>query len=763
MPVTSTPAWSAGRSGLLGDPGAVAASAQLNQLLGTHADNIIYQGAPILTPFGQNHSAPWFLGLNGIQYAQPFTLVGTSIGRVAVPLLAVGNGADLIVSLCANNAGVPGTILTQTRIPASWICQLSAITGTVATPNSYTIQYTNNPLALAQYNSLHVANPAVIAWPYPTTGTGLSAVSDVSCYYGNYMVVMGGVLSGAAQSGVYTIGYDNAGNLGQAIPQQSLPAANDGSGAAIVSIDPNSGNATLVITGGAITSGGAATTNVFTASLDTNSGAIASWSTQTPLPAAANNHAMASYNGFVYLTGGSQSSAVTYGQVSNGQITSWTVGPSIPSLRPNAYFAATNGFLFWIGGFAVTSFNTVYYAAINANGSLGPWMTGPSTPVALSALDPTVAVVTGNFGIVINAGGNLYTLAVGPNGPDIGWLGSGTTQVGISMGLAGSSPGIWQYYGINTTNYDTFELVLLPRISVPLPATGLTNGSTYFIVLDQAGNDLNNRLQTTADIHTFPGDPTFLFRPKTAGGAWTPETPANYCIPISIYDNSATGPVWHTWEDSGTRISTLAWATTPDQRLLGILEAVAQPPPALNMNPSFTAGTAPWQVAGGTLARSTAHVQTGVPFSALITPSGSASQVYILSELVPVYLFHTYTLSAWIYSPTGWANTAVNINWYDNTQTYISTTSGAATSVPANTWTQLTLTGAAVTPPNTAAYAALVAVESGTPATANVFYVSQISLVDQSAPMLPSVVELDYAGTWPSSGVWPPVGVSQLA
>lgn len=53
-------------------------------------------------------------------------------------------------------------------------------------------------------------------------------------------------------------------------------------------------------------------------------------------------------------------------------------------------------------------------------------------------------------------------------------------------------------------------------------------------------------------------------------------------MPIQIYDNSVVGKVWHLWEDSGARISTMAWGTTPNQPLLGLLEATAQPGLVLN-------------------------------------------------------------------------------------------------------------------------------------------------------------------------------------
>jgi excisionase family DNA binding protein len=77
----------------------------------------------------------WGLQFSTQDIDMPVTLTGTSIGHVTIPLLCVGNGADLLVSLCADNSGTPGATITQTRVPASWIHQLSAVSS-VSVPSS---------------------------------------------------------------------------------------------------------------------------------------------------------------------------------------------------------------------------------------------------------------------------------------------------------------------------------------------------------------------------------------------------------------------------------------------------------------------------------------------------------------------------------------------------------------------------------------------------------------------------------------------------
>ena len=125
---------------------------------------------------------------------------GTTIGRVAIPLFPVGNGADLLMSLCADNGGVPRTVVTQTRLPASWIARLSAVSVPVIpaaqTSGTFTA-YTGNPLAVAQFNAFQMGAYSRQTWSYPTSGTGGPAANPTSVYYDTgtgtgYYVQMGG-------------------------------------------------------------------------------------------------------------------------------------------------------------------------------------------------------------------------------------------------------------------------------------------------------------------------------------------------------------------------------------------------------------------------------------------------------------------------------------------------------------------------------------------------------------------------------------------
>lgn len=761
----ATPAWSGVRSGLLGDTGAVNASAQVNQLLGAHAISAIYQGNSVLTPQGSGGTA-WQYQLSTQDIAQPFTMSGMAIGRVVVPLLPVGNGADLIVSLYTNNAGVPGTLVNQVRVPASWINQLAAVSGVAGPSSSAPItQYTNSPLATAVSNSFHMGPTTLTNWAYPTVFPGFSILNGAQNYYGSYFFVVGSQNGSTYLNNVYTIAYDTLGNLASAIPQPSFPVASGGSNALGISVDPASGNLTFVVAGGS-TAPGVEIASVYSASFNAQTGALSAWGTQASLPQALRDGTFAAWNGYVYVYGGINAgltadlSTVYYAHVQNGQIASWNTANPYPLALDSAFMTAINGFLVVFGGenFAGTQTTAVYYAPINADGSIGAWQAGPSLPVADAAFQVGTPAF-GSYGVMAIGNGQAYMLGFTASGPDTSWQTFTQPQGGDQLAEIAVQPGTWQHYGLYATYYSAFQVSLTPRISVPLPTTGLTNGATYHIVLSQPGGDLNDYLRTHDDLNVFPGNPTMLTRAK-GSSTWTAGT-TGHAVPIQVYDQTVIGKVWHFWEDSGARISTLAWGTTPNQPLLGIMEATAQPGPVLNQWPTFVQGIGPWHPTGGTFIQSSAQTHGNLPFSALLTPSGSASLSYAESDLVPVLQGHGYVLTAQYYSPTGYSNVAVSVNWFDVNRNFISSTSGGATSIPAATWTQFQTT--VTNNVANAVYLDMVCIEGGTPPATALLYVSAATVQDASGPQVSSVLKYNYAATWPSPGSNTGAGTTLLA
>lgn len=766
----ASPSWSAARSGLLGDTGAVNASAGINQFFGTHPMNVLYQGASILTPNGSGGTA-WGNQLSTQDISQPFTMSGTVIGRVVVPVLPVGNGADLAVSLCANNAGVPSTVLQMTVIPKEWISQLAGVSG-IAGPSSQSpvVQFTGNTLAVPQFNNFHITQPTTTNWPFPSAAAGVTLTTGSQAFTGNYFISVGGVSAGPTTyySNVYTIECDSLGNMAQAIPQPSLPSVNAGDCCVTVVTDPSSGTQTVVVAGGATNTGtGAGTSTVFAGQFNSATGNIASWSTQTSLPQGLLSASAASWNGYVYVVGGTNAGqtadlqTVYYAQVSNGQITAWSSGTPIPAPNDSFYLAAINGFLVLFGGESfngATTYNQCYYAAINGDGSIGTWQTGPSMPAAITQFATSMPTL-GSYGVLAVTNTEMFMLGFGSTGPDISWQEMGLSSTWFSVAaVPGLQDGDWIHYGVNATNYITHTVSYTPRISIPLPTTGLTNGTTYHVVLQQIGSDINNYLRLHDDLNVFSGNPTLLTRPK-GSTTWTAGT-SGHAVPIQIYDQTVSGQPWHIWSDGGERVGTFIYSTTPDQRMIGLLDATQQPGPVLNQNPTFTNGTAPWGANNGTLVQSNSFTHSGLPFSGKFTPTGGFTQAYIESELITIALQQSYVATCWFYSSTGYSNCNIQINWYGSTgfAGYISSAVGATTSVAAGTWTQLTVTGTA---PTNAVFGTVGVYEHGTPPNTAIFYASAVTLQNTIGTFVTSVIQFNWSTVFPSQ-LGLPLGITTL-
>jgi hypothetical protein len=176
---------------------------------------------------------------------------------------------------------------------------------------------------------------------------------------------------------------------------------------------------------------------VYYAAINSN-GTLGSWSTTTSLPVALRQSTSIAYNGYVYEIGGyNGSSAVTtvyYAAInSNGTLGSWSTTTSLPVATSGATSAVYNGYVYEIGGLSSA---TVYYAAINSNGTLGSWSTTTSLPVA-TAFATSVAM----NGYVYEIGGyntsyfaTVYYAAINSNGTLGSW--STTTSLPETTGSA---------------------------------------------------------------------------------------------------------------------------------------------------------------------------------------------------------------------------------------------------------------------------------------------------------------------------------------
>lgn len=776
--MASMPNWQAAVNGLLANPNAVNASAQVNQMLGTHGITPIYETGRFGVPYG-GANFTWVNYGNAIDLDQPFVMpggVGTNVVRVSIPLQPVGNGADLLVSLYPDNgSGSPNTttLLASTKIPATWITHMAAPNGLANA----------GPLAVPTYNTYGATGGFQSQpWAGPVGDSSGVAQNSSVAVSGNYLITAGGSTSTAIVPVVNTIAYLGGASMGRGTPQPSLPMGTSFGMLAAT-------NDSLVYSGGLVGTVGSptATHNVWVSSWNSSSDVVGSWSSQAPLPSAvyAAGTASSPATGTVYVIGGTDSSTtsstVYYTNVKNGQISSWNTGPSLPVALNSTMCAVVNGWLIVIGGntsptlsnAGATVVNTSYYAKVQPDGSLSSWTRGPSIFNAccyapgwnVAAIDSAIVAVAGFAG---SGFGSQYVqaLSVGANGPAPGFQFSLWRETGAEMMAAFPTGGQGEWFLVNTnipvSEYFYTTLAPVPIISVPLGAA-LTAGATYHVVLQQ------NQLASASDYLNYGlldqsplGGPDAL-KSNRHSGVWTSALGVGWNLNMSVYNNEPSlGPVIQTYEDQGSRITTTIVGV--NKLPLGFLEATSLPNVPINSNPTFTSGTAGWTATNCTLAQSNAQTHGGFAFSGLLTPNGSSATVLVESNKGPVQGNSStvnpptwYQAQGWVYSPTGYSNVSLSVKWYDSAGTLLSTSSNVV-SVPAATWTYL---NSYFVVPVGAAQATLVPTESGTPAAGNTLYLSNVTLTlaPECVGTQASVTQV----TYPTGAQWPPTGVTQLA
>ncbi len=567
------PAWLAARCGLPADPAAVNGPSQAAQFLASHGITPVYAGNQIVTSLGNAdfQGVDWVnLGVSDVD--QPFIMPAgeTAVGRVTLPLSPAGNGADVTVSLCADSGGNPGTVLASTRVPAPWLAQLCAPSGLAA----------GGPLATAQSGTMAFGAGVNTAWAQPAVSLNGAGNYATPVSSGNYTILLGGwdATAGAAIATVATVAYLGSGTVSAPVPQPSLPQAAYWA-MACATAD------TVILAGG--TNGIAHYATAWTASWDPSTGTVGAWTAQAPLPAVTVTGAMAAWGSTVYAAGGNaaapatSTAAVWYASAVNGQVQSWTAGPSLPAPVSSPYLAVVNGWLVCAGGVnaADTALTAVWYSAIQADGSPGPWQAGPPLPAPayafspgwnLAVTDTAVAIIAG---ITTGGGAGVLSqvLTVTADGPAPAWQATNAYSGGAfqSAYYPGDSGG-WEIFDLHLASYDTVPLSPLPLISVPVPVTGLTPGATYHILVHQDGGDLNDYAQIALDPSALAA--AAQARPN-GGGSWTGQ-PDGYSVLAGVWDQSPGGQVLHTWEDSGARITALVYGGAHGE-LLGLCEATA--------------------------------------------------------------------------------------------------------------------------------------------------------------------------------------------
>lgn len=572
------PAYQGARSGLPADVTAVNQAAQIGQFLVTHGITPVYAGNEIVTPAGNTgfgYGGIDWISLGAYNVDQPFTMPAgkTAAGRVTLPLSPVGSGADVIVSLRQDAGGIPGAVIASTIIPAAHLLQLAAPSGLAS----------GGPLATAQSNTLRLGDMTAGTWAVPAEAGSGSNPSNASS--GNYFILS------TSENGTplyfFTVAWPGGTAPGPVLPQPQITTGTD-SGTLIATPD------TLVYAGGY--TGATLTTitgNTWTAGWSPASGQVQAWSSQAALP-----HPVASAGGAcnpatdtVYVLGGNDVTGFPvancwHAQVSNSQLGAWKAGPPLPAAEAGVIAAVVNGWLIAAGGISSATglqSSQTWIAPVAADGTPGAWQPGPPMPETAYSSDGSAYAVT-PAGLVVLTWPSLspvvMTLTVTADGPGQWQSQVLSTSVIIDnpvllpVGAFPTAGGEYELLVLDPGSgvYSSAVLSPVPAISVPLPATGLTPGSTYHILLQQAGGDAASYVQTALD----PGALAAAAKTQPAGGgSWT-GLAYTYSLLASVWDQAPGGPPLHLWQDSGAQVTSFTWASASGQ-LLGVAESTVFP------------------------------------------------------------------------------------------------------------------------------------------------------------------------------------------
>ncbi len=194
----------------------------------------------------------------------------------------------------------------------------------------------------------------------------------------------------------------------------------------------------------------------------TDPAALSTWTSTTNTPVAVEREGGIAANGYMYLLGGDNSSnnlsSVYYAPINgNGTLGSWSTGTSLPLVRKYFNPVVVGNYIYVVGGSdASTVDNTVYYAELNPNGSVGAWQTSPNTLTAAVGEGSTVAA----NGYIYELGGEntsfaavntVYYTQVNANGSIGTWQTSTHALPAVSSnGMAVAANGYLYYLGGNT-------------------------------------------------------------------------------------------------------------------------------------------------------------------------------------------------------------------------------------------------------------------------------------------------------------------------
>jgi len=352
------------------------------------------------------------------------------------------------------------TVITTALQTARTYTQLIAVNGYI-----YAIGGADGssvPLTTVEYARIN-ANASLGSFAY-TSSLATGRARSTTVYQNGYMFAIGGNTNSANTTDTNTVEYTKLNTNGTMAAWQyntSLPET-------LKNQAVTTYNGYIYSLGGTA-SGVRSITSYYTAINNGGSGAPGAWQAGSSFTTARANHGAVAANGYLYVFGGNdKNSTVVYGDVQyakindDGSVGTWASTTSLSFV--NAQFAATayNGYLYMLGGYDNVGGggvrNTVQYAKMNVDGTLGPWAATTNLP---KANFKESAVAYNNYMYILggNNSGYLADVYFAPINSD-GTLGSWTPTTSITIarsnGAAFASGGylyILGGIGTGTNNY----------------------------------------------------------------------------------------------------------------------------------------------------------------------------------------------------------------------------------------------------------------------------------------------------------------------
>jgi hypothetical protein len=285
----------------------------------------------------------------------------------------------------------------------------------------------------------------------------------------NYVYVLGGCTGGTAQTGTMYAPISSDGSIGTFTAGTSLPNVSCLNAA-------TSYNGYLYVLGG---SNSATGDEVYRAKV-LSDGSLSAWTTETNLlPIAIRRHSMVAANGYLYVTGGEN----FVGAVNNLDLYKARINPNgtlgtfattsswLPSARKDAGTTVSNGYWYLLTTSPSVATNQgLIYAKLNADGTIGSAQTDDA-PAAVSSSSIAVA-----NGYLYNMGGNVggsavtsvYNVAINSDGSVGTWAANTNNLPAARSAGAGFSFNGFLYYlgGENGTEQDDAYYAKVSKVTL---------------------------------------------------------------------------------------------------------------------------------------------------------------------------------------------------------------------------------------------------------------------------------------------------------